>query len=184
MTETPHTTAFRRILPEQAAVPRDDEPATDPAVPVGNLSTPEAVVAALYDALSGPAEQDQPRDWRRFRALLLPGARFLVCRWQDEAGRRVPDLREWDADGFITDAKSAYRSAGFWEREIAGRTERFGGIAHRFSTYESRVGSEESEPAGRGINSIQLVEFGGRWWIASVVWDFEAPDQPIPAEYL
>ena len=36
----------------------------------------------------------------------------------------------------------------------------------------------------RGINSIQLVNDGKRWWIASVVWDTEQPDNPIPAQYL
>ena len=35
----------------------------------------------------------------------------------------------------------------------------------------------------RGINSIQLVRDGKRWWIASVVWDTERPDNPIPADY-
>lgn len=173
MTDVPEVVAFRAIHPAEEALGRIEE-----------FSTPEAVVAALYDVLSGPPEEERERDWTRFRALTLPSARFLLCRWPDAEGQPRPDLREWDIEGFITDAKSAYRTAGFWEQEVRGRTEHFGSVAHRFSSYESRVGSEESEPVGRGINSVQLVRFGKRWWIANVVWDVEGPEQPIPARYL
>ena len=36
----------------------------------------------------------------------------------------------------------------------------------------------------RGINSIQLFYDGTRWWVLSVFWDNERPDQPIPEQYL
>lgn len=173
MADSPELTAYRTVHP-------------DPDVDAGladGLDSPESVVEALYDVLSGPAERERERDWDRLRALCLPGARFLICHGWDEKGRHVPGLREWDVDGFIADARRAYAEDGFWEREIGGRTERFGNLAHRFSAYESRVGSESSEPVGRGINTIQLVRYDGRWWIASVVWDSETPDQPIPPEY-
>lgn len=142
--------------------------------------TPETVVEALYESLSGPAESDEPRDWDRLRSLLLPGARFLIVRWPDEDGKPAEDLREWDVDAFIEDARAMYSESGFWERELWGRTERFGNIAHRLSAYESVVGSPDADPVGRGVNSFQLARFGGRWWIASVVWDIETPDHPLP----
>jgi hypothetical protein len=28
------------------------------------------------------------------------------------------------------------------------------------------------------------MQHGGRWWIATVMWDQERPDNPIPAKYL
>ena len=31
---------------------------------------------------------------------------------------------------------------------------------------------------------MQLLRDGKRWWIASVTWDVERPDNPIPAQYL
>ena len=144
-------------------------------------ATPEA---ALYDVLSGPAERERARDWDRLRSLMLPGARFLICHGWDDEGRPTRELREWDIEGFVTDARAIYREQGFWERGIAGRTDRFGAVAHRFSSCESRVGSEASEPVGRGVNSIQRVRHAGRWWIASVVWDTERLDRPIPEQYL
>ncbi|MFO7894653.1 MAG: hypothetical protein R6U63_13035 [Longimicrobiales bacterium] len=142
--------------------------------------TPEAVVHALYAALSGSGEPESPRDWDRLRSLLLPDARFLMTRWPDADGKPREDLRAWDVDGFITDARSSYGDQGFWERELWGRTERFGNIAHRISAYESVVGSEDADPVGRGVNSFQLVRFDRLWWIASVIWDVETPSHPLP----
>lgn len=44
------------------------------------------------------------------------------------------------------------------------------------------MGAEDAEPAARGVNSFQLIRFGGRWWITSVVWDVETDDRPIPGD--
>lgn len=148
-----------------------------------DFATPESVVAAMYALLSGPAEEERERDWSRFAALTLPNARWVIAHAWDEDGNHQPGLREWDTEGFVADARRAYRSSGFWEREIWGRTEQFGNIAHRFSTYESRVDSEDSEPVSRGVNSIQLAWAEGRWWIANVVWHTESPDHPLPPGY-
>ena len=60
----------------------------------------------------------------------------------------------------------------------------FGNVCQVFSTYESRRAPSDEKPFMRGINSIQLVNDGKRWWVASVVWDTEKPDKPIPAQYL
>ena len=73
---------------------------------------------------------------------------------------------------------------GFWEREIARRVERYGNVAHVFSTYESRVKSPDTQPFSRGINSIQLVTNGERWWVVTILWDFDRPGNPIPPQYL
>jgi len=149
-----------------------------------DVATPEAAVAAVYDVISGPAERERPRDWDRFRSLFLPGARFLLTRWGDrESGTEEEVVREWDVEGFITVASTVYRERGFWEREVWHRTDRFGNIAHVFSTYESRLDSPDSDPVGRGINSVQLVRSQGRWWIAEIAWDVETPANAIPEDY-
>ena len=71
---------------------------------------------------------------------------------------------------------------GFHERELARRTERFGHIAHVFSTYEGKVAGDA--PPMRGINTIQLMNDGRRWWIVSLMWEAESPKLGLPAEYL
>ena len=72
---------------------------------------------------------------------------------------------------------------GFFEREIARRSDCFGNVCQIFSSYESRHTASDAAPFQRGINSIQLVRDGKRWWIASVAWDIEKPESPIPAQY-
>jgi hypothetical protein len=41
-----------------------------------------------------------------------------------------------------------------------------------------------SGPAGQLRNSFQLLKDGDRWWIVTIYWDSERPDNPIPPEYL
>lgn len=148
-----------------------------------DVASPEAVVQAVYASISGPAEKDEARDWDRLRSLFLPDARLVLVRWQSPDGEEEV-LRGWDVERFIEAAKGFYRESAFYEREIGRRVDRFGNIAQVFSAYESRVGSEESEPVARGINSVQLVRAKGRWWIAHLVWDVERPANPIPEAYV
>ena len=72
---------------------------------------------------------------------------------------------------------------GFYEKEVHRETQRFGNIAHIFSTYESRI-KADGPVIARGINSIEAFWDGKRWWIASAIWDEERADNPMPKEYL
>ena len=67
---------------------------------------------------------------------------------------------------------------------MARRADGFGHIMHVFSTYESRHREDDPEPFARGINSIQLMNDGRRWWVVSIFWEAESPQAPIPREYL
>jgi hypothetical protein len=72
---------------------------------------------------------------------------------------------------------------GFREREVHRVVGRFGSLVHVFSTYEGfREG--DVRPFVRGINSIQLVHDGKRWWVLTVARSAETPEQPLPAKYL
>ncbi|MBA3406269.1 MAG: hypothetical protein H0U13_16565 [Gemmatimonadaceae bacterium] len=139
----------------------------------------DAVVAALYDVISGPA--GQKRDWNRMRSLFVPGARLIPAVYRpDSAG----SLRMLDVEQYITRAGPGLEKSGFFEREIARRTERYGGVTHVFSTYESRRTAADPTPFDRGINSIQLFFDGRRWWVVTVFWEGERPSNPIPSSYL
>ena len=161
--------------------------ASAPAVPVAaqeadpaDVATQDAIIEALYDVISGPA--GQARDWDRFRSLFIPeGARLVPTGVgpQGNAGHTV-----LTPDGYIERAGRSLEANGFFEVEIGRTTEAFGTIAHAFSTYESRRNADDAEPFARGINSIQLFHDGDRWWIATVMWDSERADNPIPARYL
>jgi hypothetical protein len=153
-----------------------------PAAPVpapSDVSSPEAVVLALYETISGPAESERERDWTRLRALLSPDATFRLVRWfyPDQVAE---ELRLWSVDEFIEAGKLFWRDAGFWERELWSRVEVFGNVAHVWSSYEGRVGSPDANPVTRGVNSFQLVHADGRWWLVSIAWDIETEDNRVP----
>ena len=76
------------------------------------------------------------------------------------------------------------RCHSFAEEEISGRTELFGSIAHRFSTYQARVQAGDSEAVILGINSIQFIKTGGAWRVVSIIWNDQKEDLPIPEKYL
>jgi hypothetical protein len=86
-------------------------------------------------------------------------------------------------DDYIKRANDALLK-GFFEREVSKKVDGFGTILHVFSTYESRRAATDEKPFARGINSIQLMQHGGRWWVVTVLWDQERPDNPIPPKYL
>lgn len=136
----------------------------------------DSIVAAVYDVISGPPG---PRDWDRLRSLLLPEARFMPV-----AHRRDGQdaYRMLSLDDYIERSGPMFMKEGFFETGIANCVEQFGSIAHVFSTYEARR-EKGGQPFIRGINSIQLVKLGDRWWIASIMWDTERPGIAIPEKY-
>ncbi len=146
----------------------------DPA----DVASQDAIIGALYDVISGPPG---PRDWDRFRSLFAPGARLAAVRPPRDG--QPGGLWVGSPDDYVERNGPFFLENGFFESELARTSERFGGIAHAFSTYESRR-EPGAEPFARGINSIQLHHDGRRWWIVTVLWDSERPGQPIPPRYL
>lgn len=152
-----------------------ERPRADPA----DVASLDAVVAALYDVISGPA--GAARDWDRMRSLFIPGAR-LIPSGPDAQGRFGHSV--WTVDEYIQRAGPRLEERGFYEREIGRKTDRWGSLVQMFSAYDSRRTPEDPEPFARGINAIQAMHDGERWWIVTVYWTAERPDNPIPQEYL
>jgi len=152
--------------------------AVTPGVRPADVATPDAIIAAVYGSISGPA--GQPRDWARFRSLLIPGAR-LIPSARRSPGATTPVV--WSADEYIAAAGPGLEKQGFFEREIHRTTDAFGAVLHAFSTYDSKR-TPDGQPFARGINSMQLYNDGTRWWIVTIFWDAETTDKPIPAKYL
>jgi len=144
-----------------------------------DVSSPEAIVAAVYNVISGPA--DQKRNWDRMRTLFVPDARMIATgkRQTGEITRRVMSVED-----YITNSGPFLEKDGFFEKEIGNKTEQFGNIVHVFSTYESRKTLADEKPFMRGINSIQLWDDGKRWWVINILWQSENKDTPIPEKYI
>ena len=154
-------------------------PVAPPAVPATPAARPadvaslDAIIAALYDVISGPA--GQPRDWDRMRSLFLPGARMIPTGPRREGGFAA---RGDSVGGYVARNAPFFAQNGFFEREVARHTERWSNIAHVWSTYEARTRASDAQPMMRGINTIQLFHDGTRWWIAGIMWEAERPGGP------
>ena len=144
-----------------------------------DVRSAEALLNALYDVISGPAGQQ--RNWDRMRTLFIPEGRLVSTGLGKDSAVRY---RVMSVEDYIRLSGPFLEQKGFFEREIGRKTEAFGPIMHVFSTYESRHRLEEEKPFARGINSIQLLNDGKRWWIVSVYWSSESASNPIPAKYL
>ena len=154
-------------------------PAPAVAADPKDVASQDAIIAALYDVISGPA--GQKRNWDRFRSLFLPGARLIPTGvGQDMKGR----ARVMTPDDYATSSGPRLEEGGFFEREISRTSETFGNVTHAFSTYDSKRTAADEKPFARGINSIQLFNDGTRWWVVTVFWDSERKENPIPAKYL
>lgn len=152
------------------SLPALAQPAADPQ----DVASPQAIVAALYDVISGGV--DEERDWDRFRSLYAPGARLAAI--------GTDGLRQMTPEEYIERSGPVLLRIGFREGEIAAKSETFGGLVHVFTTYEGYTAESGDEPAVRGINSVQLYQAGGRWWIWSVLWQAETDTLKLPKTYL
>jgi len=147
----------------------------DPA----DVESIDAIITALYDVISGDAGEE--RNWDRWRSLFVEGATLsAVGQGQDGQVRRTI----MTPDTWIERSGEAIVRDGFVEGEIGRTTERYGLIAHSFSTYVSFRSRADTEPFQRGINSFQLMNDGERWWVVSVFWQGESAAYPIPETYV
>jgi hypothetical protein len=164
----------RRALKSNVKHRTSDIPGANPS----DVVSIDAIVAAAYDSISGLPGK---RDWNRVRSLFIPGARLIPTAKPGANDHLAPQML--DVDGFIARVEPYVAEQGFFEKEIARRTEQFGHIAHVWSTYESRHNVDDPEPCMRGINSIQLFYDGSRWWIVTIYWQHESKEQPVPEKY-
>jgi hypothetical protein len=156
-----------------------------------DVSSVDNILAALYDVISGPA--GKPRDWDRFRTLFINGARLMPTSPVRPAGTppeapltgsEMYATHVIDPEGYVERASKFFATEGFYEREVARRAEEYGHIVHVWSTYESRHKPDDPKPFARGVNSIQLMNDGQRWWVVGILWESETPRTPLPEKYL
>lgn len=167
---------------QTAAPPAAPLAAVVAAVPAANpadVASVDAIVAALYDVISGPA--GKVRDWDRLRSLFLPQGRMMAVGNRPDGSSPTAVM---SVDDYIGRVTKPFADAGFYESELARSTETFGPIVHVFSTYESRHAPADAAPFQRGINSIQLAYDGRRWAIVNLLWRAESDKQPLPEKYL
>ena len=140
-----------------------------------DVSTIEAIVTASYETISGGV--GVARQWGRDRTLFDPNSRSVAIHVDAKTGTiKTESMTEQD---FADRSDASLVKDGFTEREIKHVIKRYGNVATVLSSYE---GSTSGKVLERGVNIFQLYFDGKRWWILSMVWDEERPDNPIPVE--
>ncbi len=162
-----------------AALAQDARPAMTAAALPADVGSVDAIVAALYDVISGPA--GKARDWNRLRSLFTAQGKLVAVGQRPDGSSPATVM---SVDDYIGRVTRPFADAGFYETELARSSESFGPIVHVFSTYESRHAPADARPFQRGINSIQLYHDGQRWWIVNLLWRAESDKNPLPERYL
>lgn len=139
-------------------------------------TSPEQVVHALYDAISGP--RDRPRDWNYIRGLLHPISRFRPLSATAAANAEMQDL---DVDAWFVRANARFCNSDFFERGVILDVVRSARIVSLISPYESRE-HPDCPPFERGVNHFTLVNLGHGWRILQTVWEIETATSPLPSE--
>jgi hypothetical protein len=170
----PASAASRQAAANPPAAP--DLAAQVPPPRADDVKSMDGLLRAIYDVISGPAGD---RDWNRFRSLFVPQARLTRTAKAPDGSVAVDLL---GVDDFIAVAGDLFKKDAFYENAIVNRAQIYGSMAQVFSSYQSRR-APEARPFERGINSIQLLNDGKRWWVLSILWDEERPDNPLPPEF-
>jgi hypothetical protein len=131
----------------------------------------DAIITEMYASIC--FEEGQRPDWSRQTAIFAPGARMV----------RVTDqgVFEFNPESYRVNLEAMIDSGAmpsFWEVEIWRETRQFGEVAHVLSAYETRR-SRNGEVLNRGVNSIQLFQRGGQWWISAMLWRREGESVQI-----
>lgn len=145
-----------------------------------DVSSIDAIMKAVYDVISGDA--GQKRDWDRFRSLFHKDARLIPSGKNAQTG--IVGARSFTPEEYIERSSPFMEKEGFFEKEMARRVDSYGNIAQVFSTYQSFHKADDKKPFARGINSFQLLFDGKRWWVVTIYWQGETPENLIPKQYL
>jgi hypothetical protein len=136
-------------------------------------SEPEGIPAAVDAAISGPADKDRAC----MRALLIPDARMIFVSLGADG---VPSYRLEALDDWIARVK-ARGHVVLEEKQLKVHIERYGNIAHSWSSYTLQ---SDGKQVARGINSIQAIKDAGGWRVTDIMVQAESAIAPLPKEYL
>ena len=136
-------------------------------------SKPEGIPAALDAAITGPADKDRAC----MKALLIPEARLMFVSLGVDG---APTYTLQTLDEWIARVKARGHSV-LEEKQLKFHIERYGNIAHLWSSYTLQ---SDGKQLARGINSIQAIKAGGGWRVASIMVQAETATLPLPKDDL
>ncbi|HZW62980.1 MAG TPA: hypothetical protein VFF15_04960 [Flavobacteriaceae bacterium] len=143
------------------------------------VKTLDSTLTTLYAVISG--DKGEERNWDLFHYLFHKEAKLIPSTKTNEG---VYTVRYLTPKEYIETSGKWLVENGFHEKEIFRKTDVFGNITQVFSTYESYYSKNDEKPFMRGINSIQLLFDGIRYWVINIYWTQETQENPIPENYI
>ena len=137
-----------------------------------DLAAIDATIRDTYEIISGPP--GQKRDFDKMRTMFAPDALLRVV--------TPKGIRGGSLENYIAKSGPILEKEGFTERELGRRTEVYGNLATVWSSYDGRTASGSFHE--RGINSFQLVKVDGKWLVASILWQEESKEFPLPDDMI
>jgi len=156
-----------------AGVRTDGATAPSPDAGCALPSEPNGIPSAIDAAISGPADKDRAC----MKALFIPEARMIFVSLGAEG---TPSYRLETLDDWIARVKTRGH-AMLAEQQLKFHIERYGNIAHLWSSYALH---SDGKQIARGINSIQAIKEAGGWRVTGIMVQAESATAPLPKEYL
>lgn len=129
---------------------------------MSDVATPDRALDLYFGVLHGAPGQS--RDWRLFHELFIADAHLRTV-LATEGGEHVGD---WMIADFVEHARELYEPNGISQIETSRRLEIHGNTAHAWCEFQSRTSADRSGLVTSGIQSLQMIRLGGRWWITGV----------------
>src|SRR5947207_5136490 len=136
-------------------------------------SEPKGIPAAIDAAITGPADKDRAC----MKALLIPEGRMMFVSLGADG---APTYALQTLDDWIARVK-ARGHVTLEEKQLKFQIERYGNIAHLWSSYAL---NSDGKQAARGINSIEAIKEAGGWRVTSIMVQAESTTDPLPKKYL
>ena len=111
------------------------------------------------------------------KALLIPEARMMFVSIGADG---APSYKLQTSDDWIVRVKARGHSV-LEEKQLKFRIERYGNIAHLWSSYTLQ---SDGKQVARGINSIQAIKEAGGWRVTGIMVQAESVTAPLPKDYL
>ena len=133
----------------------------------------DAIINAYYDVVSGSSSDS----WEFKRDKFIHSKSAVITRL-DENG--IAESHTLEAE-YIPIGLSPKED--FYEKELERKVSKYGNIAQVWSSFEIRT-DPNTECNIKGLNSVQLNNQSGRWWIDSWTCEMESEKSSVVSEFM
>ena len=133
--------------------------------PVEEFSSLDPLIEAMYRSVSGP---ERGLDMALQSRVFAPDARLIRCGVSEDG---QPWRQDMSLEDYEEDTRDFLQSTDFYEYETSREVMHCRPFAYVLSRYEAKNDLESQELLLSGVNSIQCLFDGQRWWVRQLTWN-------------